>query len=313
MSFSYNVKEELSNQISDSRHCQIAEAAAFIQYLGELKRDDEKNLQLHISTENLLVLRKVFTLLNKTFNIKTAEKEKKCFEMRKSSVYTVILDQEDEILNLFKTIKLIDSKGVLHDLRDRISSIVLKQPCCQRAFLRGAFLCLGSMSDPAKSYHLEIVCVNRVQAVQLQELIQKFELDAKIVERKNHFVVYLKEGSNIVDFLNVCQAHLALMEFENLRIVKEMRNSINRRVNCETANIAKTVNAATRQVEDIIFIRDHIGFSKLPEHLREIAEVRLEYPEATLKELGQILSPAVGKSGVNHRLRKLSEIANEKR
>lgn len=313
MSFSYDVKEELSNQISDSRHCQIAEAAAFIHYLGELKRDGEKKLQLHISTENLLVLRKVFTLLDKTFNIETAEKEKKCFEIHKSSVYTVILDQEDEILNLIKTIKLIDSTGVLHDLRDRISPMVLKQPCCQRAFLRGAFLCLGSMSDPAKSYHLEIVCANEMQAIQLQEIIERFNLDAKIVERKNHFVVYLKEGSNIVDFLNVCQAHVALMEFENLRIVKEMRNSINRRVNCETANIAKTVNAATRQVEDIIYIRDHIGFSRLPKHLREIAEVRLEYPEATLKELGQILSPSVGKSGVNHRLRKLSEIANEKR
>lgn len=313
MSFSYNVKEELSNQINDSRHCQIAEAAALIQYLGELKRDSEKKLQLHISTENPLVLRKVFTLLDKTFNIETVEKEKQCFEMHKSSVYTVVLDQEDEILNLFKTIKLIDSKGVLHDLKDRVSPIILKQPCCQRAFLRGAFLCLGSMSDPAKSYHLEIVCVNRGQAVQLQELIQRFELDAKIVERKNHFVVYLKEGSHIVDFLNVCQAHVALMEFENLRIVKDMRNSINRRVNCETANIAKTVSAATRQVEDIVYIRDYIGFSKLPKHLREIAEVRLEYPEATLKELGQYLSPTVGKSGVNHRLRKLSEIANEQR
>ena len=169
---------------------------------------------------------------------------------------------------------------------------------------------IGSMSDPSKSYHLELVCTNIYQARQLQELLQGFDLDAKIVQRKKYFVVYLKEGSNIVDFLNICEAHVALMNLENLRILKEVRNSINRRVNCETANIAKTVNAAARQLEDIRFLQEVTGFCELPPALRQMAEVRLEYPEATLKELGQYLDPPVGKSGVNHRLSKLSEIAD---
>lgn len=296
MSFSSKVKEELEKHISSSRHCQIAELAAMIHYCGQLTRGENGQLQLQISTENPAVLRKCFTMLDKTFNINTS-----------------VVEKEEDILGLFQAIKLIDSKGVLHDLRDQVNPIILKQSCCQRAFLRGAFLSIGSMSDPAKSYHLELVCNNRLQAVQLQEIIKNFQLDAKIISRKKNFVVYLKEGSNIVDFLNICEAHVALMDLENLRILKEMRNSINRRVNCETANIAKTVNAATKQIEDILFIRDYIGFSKLPDTLREMAQVRLDYPEATLKELGQYLDPKVGKSGVNHRLRKLSEIADSNR
>lgn len=169
------------------------------------------------------------------------------------------------------------------------------------------------MSDPHKSYHFEFVCTTREQAEQLRELILDFEMDAKIVQRKKYFVVYLKEGDQIVNMLNVMEAHIALMNLENVRIIKEMRNSVNRQVNCETANINKTVNAAVRQIEDIEFIRDKIGLNELPEHLRKMAEVRLEYPEAPLKELGAYLTPPVGKSGVNHRLRKLCEIADNMR
>ena len=165
------------------------------------------------------------------------------------------------------------------------------------------------MSDPNKSYHFEIVCSSREAARQIQQVIRGFELDAKIVPRKKSFVVYLKEGSQIVDVLNVMEAHVALMELENVRIMKEMRNSVNRKVNCETANINKTVSAAVRQMEDITYIRDQIGFEKLPEGLRDVALTRLAYPEAALKELGQLMANPLGKSGVNHRLRKLSEIA----
>ena len=151
------------------------------------------------------------------------------------------------------------------------------------------------------------------KAEQLKELILSFGLDARIVQRKKYFVVYIKEGSQIVDILNVMEAPLALMELENIRIVKEMRGSVNRQVNCETANINKTVSAAVKQIQDITFIRDKVGFGGLPENLREIAGLRLERPEATLKELGEALDPPVGKSGVNHRLRKLGDIAEKLR
>ena len=169
------------------------------------------------------------------------------------------------------------------------------------------------MSDPEKSYHLEFVCSIREQAGQLKDIIREFQIDAKSVRRKKYEVVYLKEGSGIVDLLNVMGAHVSLMNLENLRIVKEMRNSVNRKVNCETANLNKTVSAAVRQMEDIRYIEQRKGLQELSEGLEEIARLRLEHPDASLKELGDMLSPQVGKSGVNHRLRKLSLMAEQLR
>ena len=175
--------------------------------------------------------------------------------------------------------------------------------------MRGAFLCTGSMSDPQKSYHFELVFAHRRQAEQLRSLLRSFDVEAGIVARKNASVLYVKEGAQISDLLNVMEAHVALMELENVRILKEMRNSINRQVNCETANINKTVAAAARQIEDIKLIRDTIGFDELKDELKEMAELRLNYPESSLKELGTLLAVPIGRSGVNHRLAKLCEIA----
>ena len=283
MSFSSKVKEELSKDCNNPRHCCIAETAAIISMCGKVIFDEKDRVRIEIHTENVTVARKYFTLLKKTYNIDT---DVKISEEQMRSV--------------------IDKIG---DLSEPVSPLLIKNSCCQRAFLRGAFLCIGSMSDPQKSYHLEFVCTDEDKARQLQSVIQGFDIEAKIVLRKKYYVVYLKEGSGIVDLLNVCEAPIALMKLENLRIVKEMRNSVNRRVNCETANITKTVTAATRQIEDIIYIRDHYGLENLPEALSQMAEVRLENPDAPLKELGEYLDPPVGKSGVNHRLRKLSELA----
>lgn len=179
-----------------------------------------------------------------------------------------------------------------------------------RAFLRDAFLKTGSMSNPEKGYHLEFVCEEEAYAAKIIEMLQTFEIAAKTVHRKRYIVVYIKESEDIVRLLNVIGAHKSLMNLENLRILKDMRNSINRRVNCETANISKTVSAANKQIEDIEYIREHYGFDDLSENLREMAQIRLQYPDATLKELGEYLVPPVGKSGVNHRLRKLGELAD---
>ena len=190
---------------------------------------------------------------------------------------------------------------------------IIQQPCCKRAFIRGAYLTTGSMSDPSKAYHFEIVCQTREQAKQLQTVMNTFVTDAKIVQRKNHYVVYLKEGEQISDMLSVMEAHKMRLDFENVRIVKEMRNSVNRQVNCETANIEKTVNAAVRQIEDIKWIESQCGLESLPENLREMARLRIENPEMPLKDLGTLLVPPVGKSGVNHRLRRISEIADKLR
>ena len=195
-------------------------------------------------------------------------------------------------------------------LIEAIQGLYLEKTCCKRAFIRGAFMASGSMTDPNKAYHFEIVCRTPEQAERLQELMREFETEPKIIERKNYYVVYLKEGSQIVDMLNVMEAYVSLMNLENVRILKEMRNSVNRKVNCETANISKTVNAAVKQIADIELIRDTDGLDSLPLPLREMAMVRLEYPEAPLKDLGKYMDPPVGKSGINHRLRKLAAVAD---
>lgn len=182
-----------------------------------------------------------------------------------------------------------------------------------KGLIRDAFLRSGSISDPEKFYHLEIVFTSHEEAKSIQKMLEDFGLDAKIVERKGHYVVYLKEGAQIADMLRIMEAPLALMEFENIRIVKEMRNSINRQVNCEAANLGKTISAAVKQVEDIKYICSKVGLDNIPESLAETAKIRLEYPEATLKELGELMDPPLGKSGVNHRLKKLSELAEDLR
>ena len=182
-----------------------------------------------------------------------------------------------------------------------------------KRLIREAFLQSGSISDPEKFYHLEIVFTEYEEALRIKEMMEDFRLDGKIVERKGHYVVYLKEGAQIADMLRVMEAPLALMEFENIRIVKEMRNSINRQVNCEAANLGKTISAAVKQVEDIKFICSKVGLDNIPESLAQTAKIRLEYPEATLKELGELMDPPLGKSGVNHRLKRLSELAEDLR
>ena len=209
--------------------------------------------------------------------------------------------------------RLMTPEGQIREDFSVSDHILVQNPCCMRAFLRGSFLAGGSVSDPQKTYHFEISCSSNEKALQLLQLMAQFNIEGKIIVRKKHYIVYIKEGAQIVDMLNVMGAHNSLMEMENIRILKEMRNSVNRRVNCETANINKTVSAAVKQVEDITLIRDSIGFSQLSDGLKEIAYLRLEYPEATLVELGKMLSEPVGKSGVNHRLRKLGMIADELR
>jgi DNA-binding protein WhiA len=278
MSFSAEIKSELSNMITSGRHCQLAEMAAIIYFSGKLVLSPEGPPEIKIFTENDAVKRKYFTLLKKAFMIEA------------------------------------DAGKVLQAIRyfqntEKISSLLLKNTCCRRAYLRGAFICAGSMSNPKGGYHLEFVLELEKQASQLKEILNGFEVEAKITRRKKYFIVYIKEGAGIVDLLNIMGAHNALLKLENLRVEKEVRNFVNRQVNCEAANINKTITAAARQIEEIVYIKERRGFSMLPDNLRQIAEIRLEYPDASLQELGELLNPPVGKSGVNHRLRKLSEIA----
>ena len=293
MSFSSEIKDELVLNYAKARHCDLAELSALVRMSGSGGYFEEKNdtCILHFHTENLAVARKCFTLIEKTFNIKTD------ILVRRNSANGNV-----SYFLRCSGIELLAAKNA-----------IVQSSCCKRAYIRGAFIASGSMSEPSKSYHLEIVCSTQMRAVFVRDMINSFGLDAKIVQRKKTFVVYLKEGSQIVDVLNIMEAHNALMALENVRIMKEMRNSVNRQVNCETANINKTVSAAVKQIEDISYIRDTVGLDHLPEGLKDVALTRLAHPEVPLKELGSLLDVPVGKSGVNHRLRKLSEMAEKLR
>lgn len=311
MSFSRKVKEELARQVSTARHCCIAEFAAIFQLCGRIKRDTKENPYLQIDTENLTVARKSYILLRKTFRVQI-EIAVRNHNIRSSSVsFSIVVRESQDVMLILKAIKIIDENGSLWGGFQRIHRRLIQNTCCRRAYLRGSFLVAGSITNPEKAYHLELAVLSQAYALQLQELIADFGMDAKIVERKKYHVLYIKEGSQIVDFLNVVEAHVALMELENVRIVKEVRNSVNRQVNCETANISKTVTAAAKQIEDIRYLQCKMGFSQLADGLREVAELRLDYPDSSLQELGRMLPNPISKSGVNHRLRKISSIVEQ--
>lgn len=286
MSFSKEVKDELFEVIPKSRHCAIAELAGIVVASRKATNNSLEEVFVQIQ-QDVNINRKVFTLLKKTLNIKSD-----------------VLELEDlDFQEISKMLRLTDDYSI-------VDRLVIQQPCCKRAFIRGVFLVSGSISDPNKGYHFEIVCASQMQATLIKDCINVFEIDAKIVRRTGKYVVYLKEGAGIVEMLRVMEAPHSVMELENIRIVKEVRGTINRKVNCETANISKTVNAAVRQIEDIHLIDAKLGLDNLPEALQEIAQVRLDYPDTPLGDLGQHLDPPIGKNGVNHRLKKLAAIAD---
>jgi hypothetical protein len=312
MSFSSVAKNELSRIIPENRCCQLAELSAIVRMGGIIRFRGFENVSLRMVTENAAIARKVFTLLKRMYdlNVDIMVRKNKHLKKNHSYIMEVTAGMGAKKVLMDTGIMLKDSDGVFR-INYSIPPKITEKRCCKRAYLRGAFLGGGSVSDPERTYHLEFVTHSEEHAEGIKELINGFGLNSKIVERKNNYVVYLKEGEQIVDILNIIGAHNALLNFENTRIYKQMRNDVNRIVNCETANLTKTINAAMKQIENIEYIKNTVGLSKLSPGLREIAELRLNYRDSSLKELGEMLSPPLGKSGINHRLRKIEEIANQ--
>lgn len=296
MSFSSIVKEELSKKISGARHCQIAELAAIYSFCGSFVQKNKENRYIFFNFENVLVANKCFTLMKKAFTIYSG-----C-----DFVNQIAYDEKSLTIS-------VNDKELCEKIQDALESFsVTERTCCRRAYLRGAYLCGGSTTDPGKSYHLEIVCKNKKSADKIIELFETFDVDAKLVERGRYYIVYIKDSNKIVLALNVFEAPVALMEYENTIIMKEMRNSINRQNNCDVANLNKTVSAAQSVISDIKQLMGTAEYENLPDNIKEVAMLRVEYPDASLKELGEMLTPPLGKSGVNHRLRKLSEMARKR-
>lgn len=316
MSFSSSVKNELCRIEVDDRCCLISELASVIRISGTVKPVRQDIVNIKIVTENAAFARRVFSIIKKLFGIYPEVLIRKGKKLKKHVSYMIVVTDPAKAGQILKATGLPEAGDANGEAGTETAGSlkmrrIAQKACCRKAFLRGAFLSGGSVTDPEKNYHLEIINKNREMAQNLLKHMGGYGLNAKIIRRKGNFVVYLKEGEDIVDFLNVIGAHSALMELENVRILKEMRNNVNRIVNCETANLGKTVNASLRQIENIKLIKEKIGFGNLPRSLREIAELRLEHSDASLKELGEMLNPPLGKSGVNHRLRKLDRIAEK--
>jgi len=313
MSFSMNIKNEISKHLTNNSCCQLAELSALIKMTGTIQIHGNKGFGIKLHTENASIARRIFSLIKDNFNENIQVSMIKNKQLNKNNSYILQISKDMGSEQILKECGILieNEKGIKFNYG--VPHGLIKKSCCKKAYLKGAFLGGGSVSDPEKNYHLEIVANSSEYAEGIKNLINHFGLSAKVVVRKNSFIVYLKEGEQIVDFLNIIGAHQALLSLENIRIFKEMRNNVNRIVNCETANLSKTVNAAVRQIESIEYIRDKIGLNKLPDGLQQIAEVRLNYQDASLKELGEMLSPVIGKSGVNHRLRKLEQIAESLR
>ncbi|MDY4077870.1 MAG: DNA-binding protein WhiA [Clostridium sp.] len=312
MSFSAKVKGELGRYTEMSKEEALAQISAMMKVSGTISFNG-KGLSFKITTENPTSARLVFTLLKEHFHIHSKLMVKKSNSLKKNNIYMVVIDEEMGVRELLKETGIFKEVDGGITLDYRIDEKMVETDDEKRAYIRGAFLGGGSVTNPEKNYHLEFVTHSEEYAYDLCELINSCGLNSKVIQRKNSFIVYIKEGEQIVDILNIMGAHSCLLELENIRIMKEMRNNVNRLVNCETANLSKTVNAAVRQVESIKLIQSKIGLKRLPQNLREIAELRLEYPDESLKELGEMLTPPVGKSGVNHRLRKIEKIAEELR
>lgn len=305
MSFSGDVKNELAKHVPNSRHCQMAELSALLAYGNVIISDTNNVKRLRFLTENIFIIKKVFTIVKKSFNIRIGVFYQKAGS-KSRSLYGIDIFGNKTIKALLSDLRIrIDDEGgfVYTGKPEKMNS------CCRFSFIRGAFLMLGSISDPAKSYHMEFDAGDVNRADVLSRMLGNLIEDVKVSMRKGHHLIYIKDSSVIADVLAAMGASVSLMNYENTRIINETRGMVNRRVNCEVGNLKKAAAAGQKQIQDIELIIEKMGVDNLPGNLKEIAELRISNPEASLQELGEMMNPPLGRSGVNHRLQKLMSIA----
>lgn len=307
MSFASEMKNELTRIEVDEENAK-AELSALIRMNGALSLSNQQFV-INVQTENATTARRIYSLIKKVFNVEVELLVRKKMKLKKNNIYICRIK--------VRAREILDELGILKSgvFTHEIDEALIHDDEMRRSYLRGAFLAGGSVNNPeTSSYHLEIFSLYEDHSEGITQLMNKYELNAKHLERKKGSIAYLKEAEKISDFLSLIGGYQALLKFEDVRIVRDMRNSVNRLVNCETANLNKTVSAAMKHVESIRLIDQEIGLDNLPERLREIAKLRVEHQEVSLKELGEMMTSSnISKSGVNHRLRKLNEMADKLR
>ncbi len=293
MSFSLEVKQELSkiNSLADKNNvkCEL------MGYLVTSNTSVQKN-KVRFSTESQYNINRFSKLLNNlgfvNYDIKIQR-----------NMYSIFINKNDiqELIRAEEDINIANEN----------LSYFLKSEILEKAFIRGTFLGSGTINNPEKKYHLEIFLKNLETAKYIIEILRKYSIDFKILERSKKYAIYTKEGEEISKFLALMGASASVLKFEEIRVYRDIKNNINRKVNCETANLNKIVNSSVKQINDIKYIKERGKFNELSEQLKEIAIVRIENPDMSLEELGKLLKKPIGKSGVNHRLRKIQKIVEE--
>lgn len=308
-SYASEVKKELTMLEVHYEHARV-ELAALLRMNGSIAIQNHQFV-LSATTENPVIARRIYSLLKQNYSVEAELSVRRKMKLKKNNEYIVRLKNDTD--KILKDLGILSSNGF--QIKTDVSEDILTEDQRMRSYLRGAFLASGSVNNPETSrYHLEIYSLYESHNDGLLKMMNHFNLNARTTKRRNGYIVYLKEAEKIAEFLLVVGASNSMMKFEDIRIVRDMRNSVNRLVNCENANINKTISAATRQIDNIQYLASSVGLDTLPEKLREIAELRLQNPEISLKELGEkVPSGAISKSGINHRLRKINEIAEQAR
>ncbi|MBR2779470.1 MAG: DNA-binding protein WhiA [Firmicutes bacterium] len=311
MAFSAETKKELARVLPEKGCCALAEITGFARINGAIRLAGGGRLGVTLSADSPAVARTLKKLVQDYFHAETSIEVVQGSKLRRRKSYRLIFEDPalGEMLLLETGLMMEDGEGKV--LTDGIAPEIISRRCCRRACLRGLFLAGGSVSDPEKGYHLEIVCSSERTAADIRKLMNTFSLGARVVERRGSHVIYIKESEHIVDFLNIVGAHQHLLDYENVRIHKSILNQTNRIMNCESANMDKRLSAAEKHLEDIRVIEESGAADRLPKKLRDAAELRKAYPELSLRELAQMADPPVSKSGLNHRLEKIAEKADE--
>lgn len=309
MSFSSEIKDEVAKIKVDDYKIILSELAGITPMCGILNFKNNK-ISMEYITENAPVARRIFTFLRRSFGFDVEVKNVRSTQLKKN-VFIIYISQDESCRLLLDELKYI--KGASVFMINYAPTDLIKTSNEKKAYIRGAFMGSGSITDPKKGYHLEFVSENESNAYFLRDTINEFGLKSKVIMRKEKYIIYIKESEQISDFLSLIGAYNSVLNYENVRVIKEMRNNVNRIVNCETANLNKTVKSSYDQVEDIKLIEREIGIENLDEDLKAIAKIRLENRSMSLNDIANSLEPKLSKSTVNYRFKKLRRIANKLR
>jgi DNA-binding protein WhiA len=307
MTFTADVKEELARTLPSRRCCRLAELSALLHLEGALHLIGPHRLSLHTESENAAVARKIFTYLKDLFGVSVELRVEKAARLRGHNCYCHYLEEGERSVQILNEIGLIDNS--LRPVMG-VPARITRQYCCGIAYLRGAFLGGGYVSRPDQPAHMEINLEHAETAEGLMALMERYSLRPHLAERQGHYVIYSKSRGEQADFLALCGAHKAVLRLENEAVLHDIREKVNRRVNCDTANLERAIGAAQNQLRDIKLIESGVGFGTLPASLKDIAETRMSNPEASLKELGDLMDPPISKSAVYHRLLRIHSIAS---